>query len=127
MKQLYIKFIKLVFICLGILLFCLIIFNLFDNNNEISNSKEGLSFKDRPIIPSSQDGAQNSTQVRAENSINNSYKENELYNIKSSTDQLILEIDDIKTEITNIQEQTKLLTEEKDQIESQIKQLDEIV
>ena len=119
MKQLYVKFIKLIFICLGILLFCLIILNLFDNNNEIYIIEEGLSTNESPGIPLSQGGAQNST--------TNSYRENELYNIKSSTDQLVLEIDDIKREITNIQQQTKVLTEEKDQIESQIKQLDKIV
>lgn len=116
MKQLYVKFIKLIFICLGILLFCLIILNLFDNNNEIYIIEEGLSTNESPGNPLSQGGGQDKN-----------YTENELYNIKSSTDQLVLEIDDIKREITNIQQQTKVLTEEKDQIESQIKQLDKIV
>lgn len=124
MKQLYVKFIKLIFICLGILIFSLIILNLFDNNNEISIIKEGLRYKNSRIIPSSQSSGGNSTQRVAESSIQ---RVGELYIIKSSTDQLILEIDDIKREITNIQQQTKLLTEEKDQIESQIKQLDKIV
>jgi peptidoglycan hydrolase CwlO-like protein len=116
MKQLYVKFIKLIFICLGILIFSLIIFNLFYNNNETYITKEGLSTNESPKIPLPQGGGQDKN-----------YTENELYNIKSSTDQLVLEIDDIKTEITNIQQQTKVLTEEKDQIESQIKQLDKIV